>query len=122
VRRTLSHNAPVLRKSLLLAVLVLLLGISAIGVRTVQVHAETGEWRLSPSATPPVIHLDGRDYRRAGLAQEPEPGTIDAEVVGRTAGGALIYVPPNASGAGVPTVLHVFADPNIWAYELVGGP
>src|SRR5262249_19087545 len=96
-------------------------GIGAIGLRTVQVHAETGEWRLSPSATPPIIRVDGRDYERAGQAPEPPRGTIDVDVVGRTPGGALIYIPPGTPVGGVPTVLHVFDDPRTWAYRLGGG-
>lgn len=121
-RSVVRHTAPVLRKSLLVAAVVLLLAIGAIGLRTVQVHQETGEWRPSPSAAPSVIHVDGREYRRGGLAPEPPRGTIDVEAVGRTAGGALIFIPPGTSGGGVPTVLHVYDDPKIWAYELVSGP
>jgi hypothetical protein len=111
------------RRLLLMAALVLLVGTAAAGLRTAQVHADTGEWRLSPSSTPSVIHVDGRDYHRAGLVTDPQPVVFDVQPLGRTPGGAVIYVPPTGSeGGATPTVLHVFDDPQIWAYELIGGP
>ena len=105
------------------AAILLPIGIGAFGHRGEQVHSATGEWRLSPSATPPKLHVDGRDYSRSGNAPEVPKGTIDVIGLGSTDGGGFMYLPPMARHNGpVPTVFHVYdgETKTTWAYKLVG--
>ena len=70
-----------------------LIAVCAIGRRVVQVHSETGEWRVAPSAAPPALNVRGHDYARSGLASEPPMGTLDVDVLGRTKGGGRVSSP-----------------------------
>jgi hypothetical protein len=118
------HTAAVSRKAVVVAAILLPIGIAALGHRVEQVHSETGEWRLSPSAAPPRLHVDGHDYARAGRAPELPKGTIDVSGLGTNDGGGFMYRPPMAKPTGpVPTVIHVYDDETetTWAYRLIGG-
>jgi len=116
-------NVLVPRKVVTLTVVLALVCVGLLGLRVVQVRSESGEWRLSPSAAPPTVHVLGRDYSRSGEAPEPPEGTLDLDTLGRTDGGGVIFLPPMATDIRpVPTVIHVFDGETTWSYELVGGP
>ena len=52
------------RRVLVLLALVLGVAAVALGARLVENHGYGWEWTLSPSAAPPKIHFEGRDYDR----------------------------------------------------------
>jgi len=84
-------------------------------VRLYQVHEQGWEWRLSPSAAPPKVHYNGRDYDRGG--KQASPST--AIVRGRTPGDGVIFA---SRSAGTPVVIWVRADGTTYGYGLMGGP
>ncbi|HYG92799.1 MAG TPA: hypothetical protein VD859_04355 [Nocardioides sp.] len=84
--------------------------------RMYQVHSYGDEMTLFPSAAPPEIVLDGRDYRR-GSPQSELPR--DVVVLDETMGGGVVYGP---SSALTPTGVHVVDGDTIWSYGLIGGP
>ncbi len=94
--------------------LLLLLAVTRLG----QVHSDTWEWRLTPSAAPPKIQLDGRSYLRGAAGDRVPAG---ATVAGHTTGGAPIYVGERIAGA-APTVVEVVDGATTWGYGLSGGP
>lgn len=99
-------------------VLLLLLGVITAGWRIAQVHGETWEWRLSPSAAPPRVGFDGRHYIRTDVGGVSAQGMQQA---GQTSGGAPIYVGPQTPGC-VPTGIVVLDNSRAWQYSLSGGP
>lgn len=109
------------RKTVIVAAVLVLMGVGVLGVRVAQVHSETGEWRLTPSAAPPTLHVLGGDYSRSGLAPEPPEEILDVDGLGSTDGGGRMFLPPTAQHIEpVPTVIHVYDGEQTWAYELVG--
>ena len=106
-------------RRLTVAVVALLVLLVVVGVtRVAQVHADTWEWRLVPSAAPPRIQLEGRHYLRgsAGVRLDPQ-----WTVAGHTEGGAAIYVGERVPGA-APTVVDIVDGGTVWGYALSGGP
>ncbi len=91
----------------------------AVGVQLLRMHDESGEWRLTHSATPNRIEVAGRDYDRSNLPPTALPRGASAR--GRTDGGGTIYL-PNVEGR---TSLMAYVrddDGTVWSYALVGGP
>jgi hypothetical protein len=75
---------------------VVALMIVVIGIRLVQVHDQTWEWRLGASAAPTKLQFGGRDYLRDASA--PNPQLLGAvKVGGRASGGGLVLVPSVAA-------------------------
>jgi len=93
--------------------------VALLGFQLHRVHSEGWEWRLTPSAAPPKVHLMGRDYSRDD--QEPmPPGLVNR---GTTPGGGSIFteaVSPTHSGV----YFSVFVKDGSLAfrYSLMGGP
>lgn len=100
-----------------LAVLLVMV-LSAALWRVAQVHGETTERRLWPSAAPPRVGFDGRRYIRANLGPVSTQGMQQA---GETSGGAPIYVGPRTPGY-APTGIVVLDGGQAWEYSLSGGP
>lgn len=71
-----------------MAIVVVLLLLSA-ATRVAQVHAETWEWRLWPSAAPPRVQFEGRHYLRTSIVPVSSDGLVPS---GETLGGATIFV------------------------------
>ena len=88
------------------------------GVHAYHVHDESWQWRWTPTATPPKIRYEGRDYSRGGTHEHLEPGQV---VVGRTAGGGVIYDVPGPDRY-ASTLLQVRDGRRVVGYELMGGP
>jgi hypothetical protein len=97
-------------------VAVVLVVAAVVAGRMVWVRYAYGEWSLSPSASPPRLMYDGREYRRADPVAEVDPGDI---LVDHVAGGQL-YGPAHAVAD--PTVLELVTDDGVVRYSLVGGP
>ena len=101
---------------LVAAIAVLLLGL--LGARLFQVHDETWEWTLTPSAASPKIEFADRSYLRGNVVPSAPQ---EATEVGRTAGGGVIlsdhWPAPN-----VPTGVWVVDGPHVVQYSLSGGP
>jgi hypothetical protein len=103
-------------RTVLLVLGVLLLAALIAGGRVAYVRSAYGEWRLSPSSSPPRLSFEGRDYRRG----TPTTGVPAGEVVvGHVAGGDL-YGPARRTYA--PTVLELRTSGGVTAYSLAGGP
>jgi hypothetical protein len=60
------------------------------------VHARSGEWAWTPSATPPKVPFGGVEYLRIRHPTFPDLPPGDA-VVGKTPGGGVIYADPTYS-------------------------
>jgi hypothetical protein len=110
-------------RSAVVRALALLVG-AVLAVQVLRVHSEGGEWRLTPSAAPPKIAVDGHEYLRSDQADPPgvqvhelPDGFVEH---GTTPGGGTIYEP--SSGRGDPATVYVRDGQRIVAYELVGGP
>lgn len=88
------------------------------GVRMKQVHDYGWEWTLFPSAAPPKIHFQGRDYDRGG----EQSGAVRRGYVmkGQTLGGGEIY--KFGLDRGTSTVIFVKDGRRVYAYGLMGGP
>jgi len=80
------------------------------------VHDQTGEYRLVPSGAPPTVGYDQRSYQRGNEVAEVETGFVRS---GRTMGGGLVYAPIEE---GTPTVIDVADGTRVVEYGLVGGP
>jgi hypothetical protein len=91
----------------------------AVGVQLLRMYEESGEWRLTHSATPNRIEVAGRDYDRSNLPPTTLPG--GASTKGRTDGGGTIYLP---RVEGRTSLLAYVRDEDgiVWSYALVGGP
>ncbi len=98
--------------------MLLVMVVSAAVWRVAQVHGETTEWRLWPSAAPPRVGFDGRRYIRANLGPVSIEGMQQA---GQTSGGAPIYVGPPSPGY-ARTGIVVLDNGQAWQYSLSGGP
>ena len=107
---------------------VVVLVVAAFAVQVVRVHEATGEFRLTPSDSPPEMHELGRDYRRSSAT----PGHTlpkDTQEIGQSPGGGELFGPRHVAMEGgdggpvVPTVIWVRDDDgSVWTYGLVGGP
>jgi hypothetical protein len=82
------------------------------------VHDESWQWRWTPTATPPKIRYEGRDYARGGTHEQLRPGQV---VIGRTAGGGVIYDVP-VKDRYASSLLQVRDGRRVVGYELMGGP
>ena len=105
----------------------LVLAVAVLAVQVVRVHEATGEFRLTPSVSPPQLTEYHRHYRRSSPPGEALPG--DVQEIGETSGGGEVFGPRHIAlqgipeGPVVPTVLWVRDnDGKVWTYELVGGP
>ena len=98
------------------AIAMLLLGL--VGVRLVQVHSETWEWTLTPSAASPRIEFADRSYLRGSVVPSAPQ---DATAVGRTAGGG-VTLSDHWPAPNVPTEVWVVDGPRVVHYSLSGGP
>jgi hypothetical protein len=90
-----------------------------LGVRLFQVHDQTWEWRLQPSATPPKVRFENRDYRRESGQPLAAPAAGAAEV-GTTSAGTPLYAVSNGTHA--PTGVYARAQRGFVSYSLMGGP
>jgi hypothetical protein len=90
----------------------------ALGARATQVHGYGWEWTLSPSAAPPKIHFEGRDYDRGGKESGGVPP--HAVLMGETLGGGQIF--KTGSPSGTSTLLYVKDGRSVYVYGLMGGP
>jgi hypothetical protein len=99
---------------------VLVLGVSvlSLGVRVTAVHGYGWDWALTPSAAPPKIELDGRDYNRGG--EQPGGVPIDSVLRGETLGGGQIFKPGRATATS--TIVYVKDGQRVYLYGLMGGP
>lgn len=103
------------KRLLAAAVAVLVVASLALAMRLQHVHDETWEWRLQPTATPPLVHYDGRDYRRSGAP----PDLTDLRHRGTTPGGGTIYAP---TGVRTAVTIVVVDGRHAVSYGLMGGP
>jgi hypothetical protein len=87
-----------------------------LGVRVAQVHEETGEWRLHPSAAPPELEFRGHDYRRDSSGRRLYPELVSH---GPTPGGGQLYAPADDS---TPFMIQVVVETEVTTYALVGSP
>jgi hypothetical protein len=106
------------RHVLALLGLVLVAAALVLGPRLAANHAEGWEWTLTPSAAPPKIRFEDRDYNRGG---EQSGGLPDDLVpVGETPGGGQIFKSSRASGTS--TLVYVEDGESVYVYGLIGGP
>lgn len=98
--------------------LVLGVAVVALGTPLAENHRYGWEWTLTPTATPPKIHFDGRDYDRGGEQSGEVPS--DAVLSGETPGGGQIFKPGRATGTS--TILYVEDGERLYLYGLMGGP
>lgn len=96
---------------------VLLVCAAVVMFRLVQVHSQGWEWRLSPSAAPPRISIDGRSYLRSRPSTPVPAGEVQR---GTTPGGGHIYADKNTHLTN--TVVWVVEGSQTVTYELQGGP
>lgn len=97
---------------------VLLLVVAAIAaVRAYQVHAYGWEWGLIPSAAPPKVVFDHRNYSRGQVQTSVPEGWSHQD---DTMGGGEIFAP--VSNGHAPTVIDVRDGSTVWGYALMGGP
>ena len=89
---------------------------AALAARVVYVHDKTWEYRVFPSATPPKVGYDDRDYTRGRSLPRIVVGLVRS---GETMGGGVIYVP---TGSGTATVVVVVDGHHVVEYSLMGGP
>lgn len=100
----------------LIAVVAFVVGV-AVAICAAHVHDQTWEWRLTYSATPPLLTYADRHYRRSD-EHSPPPGGVT--LLGHAAGGAALYsklLRPYA-----PTVIWAKTGLGYTVYELMGGP
>jgi hypothetical protein len=86
------------------------------------VHSRYGEFRFSPTATPPKIPFGGRDYARSPEAPTAGIGWISTTpaAIGHTWGGGEVWGTPDAGYDR--TVIWIHSDDFFYAYTLKGGP
>lgn len=106
------------RHTLVVCVLLGSVGAFALGIRAAEVHRYGWEWTLSPSAAPPKVHFEGRDYDRGGRRSGELPG--DAVRAGETLGGGQIFKTGRASGTS--TLIYIEDGRSVYVYGLMGGP
>ena len=111
-------NLTRLRLTLGLLGLVVAVAVVAGGIRMKQVHDYGWEWTLFPSAAPPKIQFEGRDYDRGGEQSGAVPrGYL---LKGETLGEGEIY--KFGLNRGTSTVIFVKDGRRVYAYGLMGGP
>lgn len=98
--------------------LVLAVAALALGAPVAANHAEGWEWTLTPSAAPPKIRFEDRDYSRGG--EQPDGLPDDVVPVGETPGGGQIFTSAYASGTS--TLVYVEDGDSVYVYGLIGGP
>lgn len=98
--------------------LVLGVAVVALGARLAENYGYGWEWTLIPSAAPPKIHFDGRDYNRGGEQSGEVPS--NAVLSGETPGGGQIFKPGRATATS--TILYVKDGERLYLYGLMGGP
>lgn len=111
-----------MRKLKILAVGLVIIATMALGFQIVRIHEEFGEWRLTPSQTPPRLSLFGRSYDRSDLkpASAAPPGFVR---VRETAQGAALLVEGETLLVTAPVVVYSRDDQGrVWSYALAGGP
>jgi len=84
--------------------------------RVIYVHDKTWEYRVFPSATPPKVGYDDRNYSRGSELPRIEAGLVRS---GETMGGGVIYAP---TGSRTATVIDVVDGQHVVEYSLMGGP
>lgn len=97
---------------------VLGVAVVALAATTAKNHGYGWEWTLTPSAAPPKIHFDGRDYNRGGEQSGEVPS--DAVLSGETPGGGQIF--KRGSATATSTILYVKDGEHLYLYGLMGGP
>jgi hypothetical protein len=106
------------RHVLVLLGLVLGVAVVALGARLAEIHGYGWEWTLTPSAAPPKVHVDGRDYDRGAEQSGGVPS--DAVLRDETPGGGQIFKPGRARGTS--TIVYVKDGQRVYVYGLIGGP
>lgn len=96
------------------AVLVVVVGV--LGGRLFTVHRAYGEWALTPSATPPRLLVNGREYQRSGSLVSLPAGSVPLL---EESSGAIVYGPTSRFA---PTVVVVKTSTDLIGYSLMGGP
>lgn len=94
-----------------------------LGIRLVQVHDQTRDWRLALAAAPTLLKFRGHDFLRVGTLNQRQlavQGSITVD--GQTAGGGQIFVPAAAVSdpASTPSLV-VSADGLSYGYTMTGG-
>jgi hypothetical protein len=107
---------------------VVVVAVAVFAVHVVRVHEATGEFRLTPSESPPRLSELGRHYVRSSSTPAdalPE----DVQEIGETPGGGELFGPRhvtlegNPEGPINPPVIWVRdAAGDVWTDALVGGP
>ncbi len=82
------------------------------------VHDVSWQYRWSPSAAPPLVEYQGRDYLRGDVQPALAEGVV---LLGRTAGGGIIYGSSGPHRYAL-TVIDVVAAGRTVGYALSGGP
>lgn len=101
-----------------LVLLALVSGLLYVAVHLRHVHDASWEYRWTPSAAPPKISFQGRDYHRGSRESALPAGEVP---LGRTAGGGVIYGPPGPHPNAF-TGVDVVANGHLTGYALSGGP
>ena len=97
--------------------LLALVGPGYAAVHLQHVRTVSGEYRWTAAATAPLLLFEGRRYDKRSVTTLP----LGEVLLGRTAGGGLIYGPPEPHRYAV-TVLTVVAGGQATGYALSGGP
>lgn len=90
----------------------------ALGARLSEIHGDGWEWTLTPSAAPPKIRFDGRDYNRGGEQSGGVPN--NSVLTDETPGGGQIFKPGRATATS--TLVYVKDGERVYVYGLMGGP
>ena len=107
------------RRRIVVVVLVAVtLAAIAVGWRVREVHDYGWEWTPFPSAAPPKIRFEGRDYSRGDVVPTGLPAGYVRK--GRTLGNGQIY--EDAGVSGTSTVVYVQDGTRVYDYALMGGP
>lgn len=90
--------------------------VAAVGVVVSRNHRTYAEWALFPSATPPRLPVNGRDYDREEPVASVPAGSV---VLDHTPAGVTVLGPP---GPFPPTVIEVRTKAGLTSYSLSGSP
>lgn len=105
------------RIAAIIAVAVLAIAVVALGMRMRHVHELGWEWRLTPTATPPLVQYEGRQYKRSNL---PPDASLEGLIArDDTPGGGTVYAIP---GTRTPVTIVVVDGDRRVEYALMGGP
>ncbi len=99
------------------ALLLPLTGLLNVVVQLAGVHAKSGEWAWSQSATPPKVHFNGVEYLRIRHPTFPDLPPEDV-VVGKTPGGGVIFAAPADPSS---QLIYVHDDAHYAVYVRPGG-